>query len=286
MVDDDRIVEFPKSEISDEEKARRLAVEVDRLAAQPIVEWRFAVKHRALQFGVTPEFLRELVEAKLKEAEKAEAKKRKEDERREKQRTSVEREETRKREKDQARIDKESARKSKEKAKAFADIIKLPSDRHEAELSKLAKRLGEDLAALRYEFSEYCSAEAPSSGSSATSEEDDLEPWPEPITTAVLLDELITRINTHVRMKPHEALATALWVLMSWVHEQAAHYSVYLVATSPDISMGKTTLIIEMVGRLTLKARAYGSNPTLPLSFALLIVKSRRCCSTTSIRFS
>ena len=68
----------------------------------------------------------------------------------------------------------------------------------------------------------------------------DIEPWAEPVATAVVLEELIARINQHIKAKPHEVLAIALWVLMAWVHEVAAHYSVYLVATSPEGDCGKT----------------------------------------------
>ena len=41
---------------------------------------------------------------------------------------------------------------------------------------------------------------------------------------------------------------------MAWVHEVAAHYSVYLVATSPKEDCGKTTLTVEVIARLVLKA--------------------------------
>ena len=63
------------------------------------------------------------------------------------------REEKRKQEKSSAPSERRRA-KAKEKGKAFADMAELPSDRREAELEKLAERLGEDLAALRDEFSE------------------------------------------------------------------------------------------------------------------------------------
>ena len=37
--DDPKSVEFPKAEASPEERARRLRIEVDRLARLPVVEW-------------------------------------------------------------------------------------------------------------------------------------------------------------------------------------------------------------------------------------------------------
>ena len=39
--DEKKIVDFPKAEVSPEERARRLKVEVDRLASLPPVEWMF-----------------------------------------------------------------------------------------------------------------------------------------------------------------------------------------------------------------------------------------------------
>jgi hypothetical protein len=272
------VVEFPRSEISapvtDEEKARRINNEAERLTRLAPNEWLIWYKKKAAEYGTTPETMRGLIEAKLKDikaAERAaEAEQRRQDARVERQRRSAERDEkrkqkdeTRKQEKDQLRIDKVAKAKAKDKAKGFADIIKLASDRHEAELGKLAKRLDEDVATLSDEFAEYCSAEAPS-GSDVVAE---LEPWPEPVTTAALLEELITRINQHVKAKPHEVLAIALWILMAWVHEVAAHYSVYLVATSPKDDCGKTTLLVEVVKRLTPKSHACGSDPTVASIF-------------------
>jgi putative DNA primase/helicase len=85
----------------------------------------------------------------------------------------------------------------------------------------------------------------------------------------VLLQELIARVSVHVKAKPHEVLAVALWTLMSWVHEEAAHYSVYLVATAPKDDCGKTTLIVEVVGRLAPKSYASSSDPTVASIFRI-----------------
>ena len=39
--DPKKIVEFPKAEIVPEERARRLKMEVERLASLPVVEWMY-----------------------------------------------------------------------------------------------------------------------------------------------------------------------------------------------------------------------------------------------------
>jgi hypothetical protein len=165
---------------------------------------------------------------------------------------------------EKARIEDAAAKKAKEKARAFSDLIKLPKEQHEAKLSELAKRLDEDVASLSESFAEYAATET---SSSTESEWDDIEPWPEPVTTAAILEELIARINIHIKAKPHLVLAVTLWEMMAWVHEEAAHYSVYLVATSPKEDCGKTTLIIEVVGRLAQRAHACSSGPSLSSIF-------------------
>jgi hypothetical protein len=92
-----------------------------------------------------------------------------------------------------------------------------------------------------------------SAESSATpSSEWHVEPWPEPVITAALLPELIDKISNHIVARPHEVLAVALWVMMSWLHEIAATHSAYLVATSAEPDSGKTTLL-GVVGYLVPK---------------------------------
>jgi hypothetical protein len=66
---DDRVLEFPNLE---EERARRLKIEVERLARLPTVEWMFYVANDdyAAKYGVDSAALKKMVEAVLKEAEK------------------------------------------------------------------------------------------------------------------------------------------------------------------------------------------------------------------------
>lgn len=89
-----------------------------------------------------------------------------------------------------------------------------------------------------------------------------VEPWGEPVATGVMLEELIARINKHIKANPQQVLCIALWILMAWVHEVAAHYSLYLVVTSPDIGCGKTTLLVDIIARLVPKPYVCGANPT------------------------
>ena len=189
--------------------------------------------------------MRQLVEAKLKDiaAEKraAEAEKQKQEARVERQRRFAERDEGRKREKDQRAIEKAAERKSKERAKAFADISRLPSERGEAELDKLAERLGEDVSALRDDFSEYSASTIDTT--STPSAVWDVEAWPEPVVTAALLPDVIAKVDQHFAAKSHEVLTIALWTMMAWVHEVAAIHSTILAATSAEPYSGKTTML-------------------------------------------
>src|ERR1700692_2051358 len=147
MTDEKRIIDFPRSEVSEEEQARRVMVEVDRLARLSSGEWKRWFEKSAQTLGITPEMLRDLVETKLKDVKAAERaaeiEKRRQEDRAEGHRHSTEREENPKRE-----------RKGKENSKAFPDIAKLPSDRRETRLGELTKRLDEDPTALCEEFSE------------------------------------------------------------------------------------------------------------------------------------
>jgi hypothetical protein len=211
-------------------------VEVDRLTRLSPNEWKLWYRKSAQTLGVAPETLCDIIEAKLKDikaAERAaETEKRRQEARAEKSRERAQRD-----------IDKAAARKSKDKAKAFADIAKLQSDCTEPELTRVSERLGEDLTALRDEFSEYAESSVDETAAMPSTVWR-VEPWPEPVVTATLLRDLIAKIDQHFAARhPHEVLAIALWVTMAWVHEVAATHSAFLMATSAEPDSGKTTLL-------------------------------------------
>ena len=70
-----------------------------------------------------------------------------------------------------------------------------------------------------------------------------VEPWPESVDTGALILALIGRVKRHVILSDDEALAVALWILFSWVHETSAVHSPILLVTSAEANSGKTTLI-------------------------------------------
>src|SRR5262245_51827059 len=126
----DRVVSFP----GDEEKARRLRVEVERLSRLPTVEWMFYLDGTAEKHGVDTATLKRMVEAVIKENEKKEREKRQIETRGEKEKERK----GDKKERLDRQVKKESERKAerkeRERQKALAAIAKLPRSEHEAKL--------------------------------------------------------------------------------------------------------------------------------------------------------
>jgi putative DNA primase/helicase len=247
MSSEKAVVVFP-AEISDEEKARRVINEAARLSCLSALERNWQVKRSAERLGIASTELKTLMDAAVKEKEKQEAKIKAEERRQEQcvekqrvreeqQKAVAERKEAQKRERDQKQIEKDAERKAKEKTKASAILIKLPSDQRK--FDELAKRFDEDPASLRTEFDEFAETER----STMPSAEWYVEPWPEPVTAAELLQELIVKISRHAVVRFYEVLVTSLWIMMAWVHEVAARYSVFLTAISVEEDSGKTNLL-------------------------------------------
>jgi len=69
-----------------------------------------------------------------------------------------------------------------------------------------------------------------------------VEPWPEPVDGAVLLEGLRQQFSRYVVLPQHTDVALALWTLFSWVFEQF-DIAPYLTITSPTRRCGKTVLM-------------------------------------------
>jgi len=82
-----------------------------------------------------------------------------------------------------------------------------------------------------------------------------VEPWPEPVDGAELLEALAERFRRHVIISDHDAVALALWVLYTHAFE-AANFSPLLLLTSPTKRCGKSTVlgIIERIAVKPLRA--------------------------------
>jgi putative DNA primase/helicase len=68
-----------------------------------------------------------------------------------------------------------------------------------------------------------------------------VEPWPEPVDGDALLRDVINRIQRHVVISADGALVIALWVILSWVHNDVATHSPILNINSAEPESGKST---------------------------------------------
>ena len=68
------------------------------------------------------------------------------------------------------------------------------------------------------------------------------EPWPEPVDGDSLLRDIIRCLRRYVVCSHDDALAIALWIVLTWLHDIATH-SPMLVMTSAEPMSGKTTAL-------------------------------------------
>jgi hypothetical protein len=270
----------------EDEKVRRLAKEAERLADQSEAERAFYMPKRAQEICVSEKVLKSAVRAVQMERAKRVAAERVEKEREATQRAEAEAKEQRKHERlrkeerqtkreadkrqaaakkaaekeaerekrkaereaerEQRKAEKEAERKTKEKAKTFANLLKLPVALHAAGLAKLAARIGEDATALRSEFQEFVGV---TEGSTLV----ETEAWDEPVNVAELLDGIEAKIRKYVVMRPYQRVACVLFDAQAWPHNAIATHSPILVATSPEPGSGKSVLL-GTTARLTPKA--------------------------------
>jgi putative DNA primase/helicase len=115
---------------------------------------------------------------------------------------------------------------------------------------------------VRQEFKDFAGV---ADGFSTTSD-DDVEPWPEPVDIAELLQGIETKLNKHVviqPLQPHYRTAVVLWIPMTWVHDEIAIHSPILTATSADPGMGKTELlaaVARLVPKPSMNVESTGPN--------------------------
>jgi putative DNA primase/helicase len=69
------------------------------------------------------------------------------------------------------------------------------------------------------------------------------EPSDKPIDGGALLRKLTERIRQNVVLTKEQATAVALWITLTWVHEQAAVHRPILLVTSAEPNSGKSTLL-------------------------------------------
>jgi Protein of unknown function (DUF3631) len=269
--DPEQIVEFPKAEIVPEERARRLKIEVERLASLPVVERLFYIECEdvAEKHGLSRDVMKAMVEAQIKanekraredraenhrseqRVEKAQTKARREEERarREQERADKEAERARK---EAERIEREQEERRKKLETMFAEIADLPRMTHAARLKEAAARLGEDPETLIEEFEVFFAARSLPA---------ELVPWPDSVDTAELLAGIEAKFRRYVVVPDSIAVATALWVAFTYLVEIAV-YAPKLLFQFPEREAGKSTalhVIRWMVQRPYLAVEATGA---------------------------
>jgi len=72
---------------------------------------------------------------------------------------------------------------------------------------------------------------------------DDVEPWPEAVDGAALLNALAASVKRHMALPEHAAAAIALWTVSTYIVVNHGHVAPMLAITSPEKRCGKTTLL-------------------------------------------
>jgi putative DNA primase/helicase len=70
-----------------------------------------------------------------------------------------------------------------------------------------------------------------------------VEPWPEPVDGDALIRDIIRKLRKHSVVSHDCALASALWIMLAWVHEEVATFSPILAVTAAERNSGKTQLL-------------------------------------------
>jgi putative DNA primase/helicase len=125
-------------------------------------------------------------------------------------------------------------------ALAALDLLDYDRRREEA-----AKRLGVRVSTLDAEVTRRRAEAETASTESGLLATWELEPWPSPVETAAILEELASVYRRHLVLPEHGAVAVALWAAHDWAHD-AATISPLLVATSPEKRCGKTTVLLAL----------------------------------------
>ena len=141
MSSDEKVLDFPRVEVTPEESARRVMVEATRLASLAPGEWRLWIDRSAERLPIPRATLQDLIAAIIKDSEK---KARDAETAARRQELAVRREQERKqreKKRDQERTDKRAEHKRKEREKAFESLISLPNEQQESRLGELGRVL-------------------------------------------------------------------------------------------------------------------------------------------------
>ena len=124
----------------------------------------------------------------------------------------------------------------------FDELAALASVEYDRRRKQEAKRLGIREATLDKEVAKRRPDAADDPGAGTAVHFPEIEPWPEPIDGAALLDNLVAGFQRFVALPNSGPEAMALWTLHANAHDAAA-ISPLLALTSPEKRCGKTTAL-------------------------------------------
>jgi hypothetical protein len=139
----------------------------------------------------------------------------------------------------------------------IAQLAQLSTMAYEREREAAARRLGIRVSILDKAVAAERSNGCPAPGQGRPLDFPEIEPWPEPVAGAALLEEMARAIRRHVVLDAHEADAVALWGLA--VHAFDA-WTIFprLFVMAPEKQCGKSTLL-EIVSLLVPRPQAADS---------------------------
>jgi putative DNA primase/helicase len=124
----------------------------------------------------------------------------------------------------------------------IARLAALPALQYERERDGAAERLGCRVSVLDRLVVAARGGSTAHSGLGQPLLLDDIEPWPEPVDGAQLLEDIVTEIRRHVVLSAAAAYAVALWVVIVHAFERFFIFP-RLFVTAPEKGCGKTTLL-------------------------------------------
>jgi hypothetical protein len=149
-------------------------------------------------------------------------------------------------------VSKEEAEKKKAAEAEEGQLAKLAQMPEGIAAAREARRLAKELNVLRSDIDAEIRARrqdqiAPLQGYWV------VEPAESPADGDDLIRDIIRKLRKHVVCSKEDMLTIALWIMLAWVHEDAAIYSPILVATSAEPESGKTTTL-SLIAMLVPKA--------------------------------
>ena len=91
----------------------------------------------------------------------------------------------------------------------------------------------------------------------------EVDPWPDPVDPAQLLDELSVTIHRFIVMDDEQADAVALWVVLTWFIE-VVKVAPLIIANAPEKACAKS-LLLELIGRISAKPLSVSNLSTAAL---------------------